>query len=218
MLPYFDLIASGRYGVARVRLRRHLAVHPDDGQAVFLFGLTHHRQKRYDAACEHFDRAVELAPRFDAAWYFRGWASYWAGRPEVARASFERHRRLRPEAADTWHGLGLLALDAGTPEEAATCFIAAESRFAAGDNPRGRSKALIGLSDAHRMTGHLEDAVAALEQALRLYPDHYEGWQRLARLRRRLGDPDGAARATEAYEAARARVRPEISDTGSGAP
>ena len=47
LVTFYRLIQSRQTGPARVRIRKHLILHPDDGQAEFLFGLSYHREKRY---------------------------------------------------------------------------------------------------------------------------------------------------------------------------
>ncbi|MHC4809338.1 MAG: tetratricopeptide repeat protein [Planctomycetota bacterium] len=204
----FGLIEAGRTDVARVRLRKHLAVQPEDGFARFLFGLTYHRERRYSEAGPWLAEAIAREPEYDPPYYFAAWGRYYLGEPEVAGRLWTRHLALRPDAADSHFGLGLLDLEAGRPAEAERRFRRAiELEADLPGRERSVAKAWARLGDALADQDRVPEAREALERAVALWPDHHEAWSRLARVARRLGDGDAATRATEEAEAALARTR-----------
>jgi tetratricopeptide (TPR) repeat protein len=208
LVPFFRLIEDGRPDVARVRIRKHLALNPDDGFAHFLFGLTYHRERQYTEAMPWFTDAIRLAPTYDPSFYFAGWGRFYLGDLDAAERLWTRHLAFRPDAADTHFGLGLVDLERGRAAEAAERFRTAIALEA--DTPgRARSvaKAWARLGDALNDLGEPEEARTALERAVALWPDHHEAWARLARLARRLGDEPAAERAETEAEAAFARTR-----------
>lgn len=209
LTPLFRLIGDGRPDVARVRLRKHLALEPDDGVAHFLFGLTYHRERQYSEAIPWFADAIRLTPSYGPSLYFAAWGRFYLGELELAERLWQRHLAHEPDAADTHFGLGLVDLERGRPDAAAARFrraIAIEEHVPGRE--RSVAKAWARLGDALADMDQTADARAALEQAVALWPDHHEAWARLGRLLRRLGDADAAAeaeaQASEALERTRA--------------
>ena len=204
----FGLIEAGRTDVARVRLRRRLAIEPEDGFARFLFGLTYHRERRYSEAGPWLAEAIARVPAYDPPYYFAAWGRYYLGEPDLAGELWTRHLALRPDAADSHFGLGLLDLEAGRPAEAEDRFrraIALEQDLPGRE--RSVAKAWARLGDALADQDRVPEAREALERAVGLWPDHHEAWSRLARIARQLGDGDAATRANAEAEAALARTR-----------
>lgn len=206
---FVGLIESHRTGPARVRIVKYEKLHGKDAATRFLFGLTYHREKRYEQAREHFDEATALAPNYPLPYYFRGWADYYLGDLGRARTDFERHLELAPDVADSHFGLGLVELEEDRLD-------AAEARFRRSleligddaDEVRERSKALARLGDVHMMRGEWEAARAVLQEASDLYEDHYEAHYKLYRVLTRLGDEDGAAAALALHDRVKARLHP----------
>ncbi|MHC5023112.1 MAG: tetratricopeptide repeat protein [Planctomycetota bacterium] len=203
------LIRQGRFGPARVRLRRHLDQFPRDGRAEFLFGLTYHRERFYGKARPHFERARERSPNDELIDYFLGWCLYYLGEPEEARAAFERHLARTPLAGDTHFALGVIALEEDRLDEAEAMFRRAIG-LQTGQPGRERevAKARGRLADVFIQRGDLESARTELLAAIDLYADHYELHYKLYRVLMRLGDEDGAARAEQEFLAAQRRVPP----------
>ncbi len=207
LVPLFQMIEAGRPDVARVRLRRHLAVHPEDGIAHFLFGLAYHRERQYSEAAPWMTNAIARRPDYGPAIYFAGWGRFYLGDLDLAERLWRRHVRMQPEFADTHFGLGLVDLERGRPEAAAGRFRRAiELEKDQPGRERSVAKAWARLGDALTDLGKPAEARTAVERAVELWPDHHEAWARLARLARRLGDPGAAERAEAEAEAARSRV------------
>ncbi len=194
----FRLIQERKTGPARVQLVKYMKTHARDGQAVFLFGLTYHREKRYAQAREHFDRAIELDPNYALTYYFRAWALYYLGELDASRASFLTHLGYQPDEPDTVFGLGLIALDQGDLDEAQRRFERAiELQEDDAAHARDLAKAHARLGDVLIERGELERARVELQRAVELFPDHYEAYYKLSRVLFRLGEPELAEAALE---------------------
>jgi tetratricopeptide (TPR) repeat protein len=205
--PFFQLIQDRRTGPARVRLRKHLNLNPDDGQAEFLFGLSYHREKKYEQARPYFERAAQLAPHYDPIHYFRGWGLYYLGEIEAARETLEHHLTYQPAYADTHFALGLIALDEDRLDDAAALFERS-IELSGNGRPRERAKAHARIADVRIREGNFEDAKTHLYTAVDLWPDHYEAFYKLYRVHTRLGDEEAAGEARQVFEATRARLYP----------
>ena len=212
LADHFRLIREGHPDWARVRLRKYLNVNPGDGRAHFLFGLTYHREKRYELARESFDEAIRLAPDYYATHYFLGWAQYYLGEPEAARDAFLRHLDYQPREGDSHFALGLIALDADELKEAERRFRTAIMLSA---ETEGRTKELsksrARLSDVLVRTDRLEEARRELELAVELHPEYDEAHYKLYRVCTRLGDEAAALEAKKTYEQIRERTQPGTS-------
>lgn len=201
LAPMFRLIEQRRTGPARVRLKKHLDLQPDDAIAAFLFGLSYHRERKYSEASPWFDRAIAADPSYDLPFYFSGWARLNLGRPEVARRLFNRHLALNPQAADSHFGIGLIDLEAGRAADAEIRFRSAiELESDVAGRERHVAKSWARLGDALYEQSRVADARAALDRSVELWPDHHEAWAALARVARRQGD-DAAAERAEAEQA-----------------
>jgi cytochrome c-type biogenesis protein CcmH/NrfG len=67
----------------------------------------------------------------------------------------------------------------------------------------------VRLAEIDELRGNDARARERLQESVSLYPDHYEAWYRLAKVRRRLGDEEGAVEAEQTHQQVRQRVRPE---------
>ena len=218
---FFALIQEYRTGAARVRIRKHLNLHPEDGQAHFLFAMSYHRERQYNQAIPFFEDAVRFAPQFDNAWYFFGWALYYEGQAVRSRQMFEQHLRFVPDADDSHFGLGLIELDEGALREAASRFSTVLELV--GDDPdraKARAKALLGLADVALARDDAEAARVKILESIDAYDQSFESWSRLARVEGQLGNEAAAAEARTRSETLREQLnaaqerRPEAPPAG----
>lgn len=207
----FRLIKARRYPEARQSAEAYLAAgtaaHP--GQAQFILGLSYHRQRLYEAAHDHFARAIELEPDYFTARFFHGFTLLNLGRLDEARKELEAYLARGPEDPEAVFGLGLVAieqdraLDAERSIQRAIALVepkggGAPSPAASEDLARYYAR----LGDVHLRLGDLTKARADLERSVALWPDHFEPWHKLAGVLRRLGDTAGADRAQARSEEA----------------
>jgi len=208
------LIAGGRYDEARRRIEDFLERTPDDGRAVFLLGLTYHRQKKYSAARPYFERALLLAPDHHVVNHFLGYCLHELGELDEARAAFERHLASVPDEADSHYGLGLVEMEDGRLDEAAERFhraivlteqLRTTDPAAFARRRRDLAKFHARLGDVHLAGDDPAAARDALMLAVEIDPDLYPAWFRLSTVHRRLGDEAAADEALREFEEARSR-------------
>lgn len=217
--PAYRAIGAHDGALARAEVERYLAAAGKTarrGQAEFLVGLSYHDAELYEIAEPHFARARELEPDYLATYYYDGFSLWKLGRIAEARAAFESYLAAEPDKPDALFGLALVELEEDQVDQAERLL----QRAIAGTEPRLRSandqdarsdlsRYFARLSDVHLRRDELEDARAALERSVELWPDHYEAWHKLHRVLTRLGDAPGAARALANYESVFARRFPE---------
>jgi tetratricopeptide (TPR) repeat protein len=216
LVPAFKLINDGRSEDARVVLDALPGTGADavPYQVEFLRGFSYHKEQLYAQARDHFLRAIELEPRYEPTHHFLGFAQYNLGDLPAARSAFEAHLALRPDEGDDHFGIGLCDLDEGRLDEAARRFetaidlhVAAAQRGA--DRQRSLSSCHARLGDVRELQGDLMAARREYEQAVTLWPAHYEVWHKLSSTLERLGEADLAAIAQREHDAWRARVTGE---------
>ena len=210
-------IEARDYEAARRILMPAVSAHPDWARGRLLLAVTFQKEKRYELARPHFERAWELDPKDPGVASFYGWCLYYLGEPEKARAMFEAHIRQNPHYADSHFALGVIALEtddlAMARRELDTAIRFAQSRR----NRDVESKALIRRADLFLRLEQVTDARRDLEEAVKLKPGAHGAYFKLSRVLERLGDSDGAARALEMHRKTREQVRPSTSQPMQGA-
>ena len=203
------LIDAGQYDQAERILNVEIEEHPENDRLRFLLGIALQKQKRYALAIVELDRSLVSGGEFRErrhADHFRGWCLFYLGRPEASATAFRSHLMVVPDEADSHFGLGVALLEVGDPEAALPAF---ESAIAINEgNPvrrRELAKAFIRRGDAYWALDRIEEAQASFQKGIVQFPDHYEGWAKLARAMDRLGDGERAERAR--YEERQARIR-----------
>lgn len=199
----FALIQQGRTGPARVRIVKHQKLHPDDGQSVFLFGLSYHREKKYGRARPYLEKAIEMLPEYGPSHYFLGWTTYYLGDLEASQRAFLTFLEASPNDADTHFGLGLVALDQHDLDNAKTRLERSLALLGHGEfTGRDRSKALTRLAEVALAREDASEARRRLEQAVDAFPENDEALYRLSRLLRQMGDISAADEALLRFRAA----------------
>lgn len=169
---------------------------------------------RYDAetARRELERAVELAPRFAAAWNQLGTVAYQTGRREEAEKFFREALRHEPTAYSPLVNLGGVLVNLGRFEEAREVNHEAVRR-----QPED-ALARVQLGAACWALGEAGEAIEHLREAIRLDPDHFSAPQLLlAEIYAARSEREAAAQLLEDFlkrrhgkpEAARARQRLE---------
>jgi tetratricopeptide (TPR) repeat protein len=116
------------------------------------------------------DRAIELDPDYETAWYNKAIALSQIGRHEEALQSLDRAIKLDPTQHDAWFSRGVILRDLWRLKEAVECYDRALKI-----DPRD-SAALTNKGGALQELGRPRAALACLERALRLNPHDYEAW------------------------------------------
>lgn len=214
------LLSSSRFGDAKLVAETVVTQQPTVARAEFYLGLALVKLKQYEQARPHLERAAasgQAFPERKHVPHFLGWASYHLGELDRAREEFLDHLEVVPDEADSLFGLGVISFDQDELD-------AAEARFheaiavQKGPNASRRdvSKAWIRLGDVAMRRGDAEEAEKAYMDGLALYPNHYEGWAKLARARDRLGKTKQAESARNEERRAIARLNASGSPNPSG--
>ncbi|WP_016865046.1 tetratricopeptide repeat protein, partial [Fischerella muscicola] len=77
----------------------------EDGRASLLFELGNLlvSAKEYEAAIASYDKAVEIKPDYQEAWFMRGIALFQLGRYEEAIASYDKAVEIKPDYQEAWY-------------------------------------------------------------------------------------------------------------------
>lgn len=139
-------------------------------------------------AVEHLKQAVELAPRFSAAWNYLGTIAYQSGQYVEAEANFRKGLEADPEAYAPLVNLGGVLLNLGKWDEALEY-----NRRAVQKSPNDvLANSQLGM--AYFYTGHLDLAEKYLTVAKRIDPAHFSHPQiLLAEIDLRRNKPNAAA-------------------------
>ena len=213
LTSYFRLIEQRQTGAARVRLKKFIKLQPNDGKAVFLFGLSYHREQKYGSAIPWYEKALELSPEYYLTRHFQGWALYYLGELDLARDAFNEFLKHQPDEPDSNYALGLISLDEDNLEEAETRLKRAIELGEAKQrqDPKDLSKAHARLGEVYERQDKLQDAKAELTKSAELYPDHYEAMYKLYRVLVRLGETEESKRVHQLYLETKERIRPGTS-------
>ncbi len=205
-----QLLVSGRFAEAEVVFAALDAEGPRHPSVAFLHAIAIQKQKKYAAALTRLDELATLDvdyPERRGLDHFRGWCLFYLGRPAEAADAFAAHLAVQPDEPDSHFGLGVSRLELGETEASLACFDRAiEIDLGRDDRRRDLAKAWIRRGDALWELGRIEEATASFHKGVIQFPDHYEGWAKLARGHERLGDADKVAWATREERNARTRV------------
>lgn len=92
---------------------------PEQKADLFLAqGLLYWFAEEYTKAIASYDKALEITPDDDEAWYNRGIALRKLGRLEDAIASFDKALEIKPDKHIAWYNRGNVLDDLGRLEEA----------------------------------------------------------------------------------------------------
>ena len=184
---------SGDWAAAEAELLRAIGLWPDSVEAHFLLGKTYFAENFYRQAEGEFDAVVDLDPETID------------GRLGLIRIFLKEGRRqeiddrveeILRRAPDHPEGLFFRGLQASRRGE----YTAAIDDFQRVlQQAPGHIEARYHLGLAWMKSGRFEEAVVALRQTLVRDPGHLGAHQHLAGTLRRMGLPEAAARAGEAY-------------------
>jgi len=128
-------------------------------------GLLYGYGEEYPKAIASYDKALEIKPDDDAAWYNRGIALCNLGRLEEAIASYDKALEFKPDLQVAWNNRGNALACLGRLEEAIASYDKAlEFKPDSYEAWNNRGIALRNL-------GRLEEAIASFDKALEFKPD-----------------------------------------------
>ncbi len=125
---------------------------------------------QYAKAIASYDKALEIKPDKDEAWYNRGIALDDLGRLEDAIASYDKALEFKPDKDEAWNNRGIALYNLGRLEEAIASYDKA-LEFKPDDHEAWNNRG-IALGNL----GWLEDAIASYDKALEIKPDYREAW------------------------------------------
>ncbi|HEX4229549.1 MAG TPA: tetratricopeptide repeat protein [Bryobacteraceae bacterium] len=178
-----DASSAGR---DRVSLRE-LSI-PKEAQREYVDAESALRRRDVATAVEHLKRAVELAPRFSAAWNYLGTIAYQTGKFSEAEGYFRKGLDADPEAYAPLVNLGGVLLNLSKWDEALEY-----NRRAVVKSPND-ALANSQLGMAYFYMGHLDLAEKYLTAAKQIDPAHFSHPQiLLAEIDLRRNQPNAAA-------------------------
>jgi tetratricopeptide (TPR) repeat protein len=153
----------GAAALARAHAERALALEPDHVPAQGTLAAAHMILGELGAAREILDRTLAHEPDYAFGHMLRAQVAAAEDRPDEARAHLERAVALDPENSQYQLERGWLELAVDRPEAALDIFTSPTA--GSGVEP------LAGRSEALRLLGRGDDAIAAASEALALSPD-----------------------------------------------
>ncbi len=154
-----------------------LAKRPDNPRAHYNLGVALGGVGRMPEAISHFERALQLKPRYADAEINLGVALTCLGRMQEAIAHFDRAVQLKPDYADAQYNLGLALASVGRVQDTIAHFERAVQL-----KPQD-AEAECNLGVALSSVGRVREAIAHFERALQLKPDYAEARDNLAKIR-----------------------------------
>ena len=123
--------------------------------------------EEYAKAIASYDKALEIKPDKDEAWYNRGIALGNLGRLEEAIASYDKALEIKPDYHEAWNNRGNALGNLGRLEEAIASYDKA-LEFKPDDTSAFYNKACC-----YALHSQIDQAIHNLEKAINLNPDKY---------------------------------------------
>jgi tetratricopeptide (TPR) repeat protein len=190
----WGLLAKGDRPQAIRLLQELIHRNPQDADARLLLGSVLAEQKDHAGALAQLEAAVRLRPRSAEAQNALGEAYKTFGDGKAARAPFERAAALDPNFAAAQENLGLVLLEAGELDLAAAHLD--HTLHLMGHTPDSAYARYL-RAKVYTERNAVAQAVAELEEAVRLRPDFAESWSDLGQARKTLLDDTAALAAFE---------------------
>ena len=121
-------------------------------------------------AIEYFDKAIELNPTYEKAWYNKGFGLGELGRHEEAIECFDKAIKINPNYEKAWNNKGFGLGELGRHEEAIECFdkvVKINSNYEEAWNNKGF---------VLNKLGRHEEAIACLDKAIKINPNDGVAW------------------------------------------
>ncbi len=181
-----QLLGSGQFLDAEIVLRAVLKEQPNCARAEFLLGVALMKQKQYAKARPLLEESLARKQDFSGRKqvdHFLGWACFYLGDLESSKRYFQSHVGSMPTADDSYYGLAVIAIEEDRISDAQVALERAmELIGTAPARNKDRAKMLARLGDIELRREKTVEALALYEEAVTLWPDHYEVWGKLARV------------------------------------
>jgi Flp pilus assembly protein TadD/predicted amidohydrolase len=154
-------------------------------------GVALGKSEKYYDALRSFERAIELKPDYEEAWFNKGWALCRLGKVEEALKSYEKAIELEPDDEEAWYSKARILDQLGEYEEALKCYdkaIELEPAYAEAWDNKG---VILG------QLGKYGEALECYDKAIELEPDDEEAWFNKGWALCRLGKVEEALKSYE---------------------
>ncbi len=172
--------------------------HPNDEEGAYMLGRIYYQEGRIDHAIGQFERALKVNPRSYKAWDNLGLCWQASGDPDKAISYFLQAIKIaekdNPQYDWAYANLADLLLKNGDAEHAYSAAAKAANR-----NPESARNFYIGAKALDKL-GKTELCLNWLDRAAALDPNYSEPQYLLARVYKRLGQPEKAEEARKKFE------------------
>jgi tetratricopeptide (TPR) repeat protein len=178
-----DILSLKGKGLVGITLFRNELAEESFGRAVELapksetywrlYGLSLHRQDRFDEALAAYDHALSLRPKSVSAWALRGGLLFRVGRYDDAMRSFDKILEIDPTSELAWRNKGSCLIESERPKDALKMFDVAIDI-----NPLS-VPAWYNRGVALERLGELDEARRHYERALQIDPSYAEAQRAL---------------------------------------
>jgi serine/threonine-protein kinase len=189
-LFYYD---RGRYDDALAQYRRAVALTPGNPRVYNRMGAVHYAQEQWDEARRTFMRSIEIEPTY-RVYSNLGVIEYMEGRYAESAAMVEKALALNDKSYVTWLNLANAYYWMPDKRDEAYDIYRRVTRMAEEQrrlNPRN-ADLLADLAGYHAILGERARALALLDQALAIAPDHWWVLYNHAHAYEQLGDREKA--------------------------
>jgi len=186
-------------------------VSPRSAKAHYDFAYMSADRERWTAALAHYEKAIEIYPRYWDAWAGKGRAQRALGRTNASEQSYAKALEIVPTYENGFYGLGLAREDRGDRAGAEDAYrkglrsnpqsLPLAYRLALLFSAEGRSSALyawrralaigpaslptrLGYADWLASAGRRDEALAQVRETLRVNPRYQPALEKLAELER----------------------------------
>ncbi len=165
----------GLFDEAQEELESAIKIRPDDPLFHYTLGLVLKDDKKFNECIESFSKAISLSPDYIEAYYRRGSAYFYIGELEKAGSDLEEVVKRNPGFRDALYNLGVVYISLKKWESAREVFIR-QIEQEPNDVDAIYYLAIISIENDK----DLEQAIANLNRALGIDPDHLRSRFQLA--------------------------------------
>jgi len=139
-----------------------LKANSNDAKAWLFKGIVYEKQEDYSKAIECYDKAIDLKPKYERAYNYKGNSLFGLGKHKEAIEYYDKAIALRSDYATAYNNKGVVLDDLGYDNEAIKCYkkaVSINNKFSA---------AYLNLGQSYYSMGELEKGIVYLEKALQL--------------------------------------------------